>query len=198
MLVAAMARELVGHAGFVCGVGPVSAAATTAKALHEAPREVVLHIGLAGARRDCGVVPPQLVIGSKAVYEDRLAPHTLPEVVELVPDAALVAVCRRTLPNAPFVPIGTTARIGGGNESIEAMEGYGVLFAAAGAGSRAVEVRAVSNFVDEPWGDWDVDAALATLSAALPALIVSIRIAATRDSWNDNAPFGVLRTSAGD
>jgi nucleoside phosphorylase len=52
------------------------------------------------------------------------------------------------------------------------MEGYAVLRAAALAGVPAVEVRVLSNAIDEPdRARWRLDDAKETLAAALPALI---------------------------
>ena len=50
-----------------------------------------------------------------------------------------------------MLPIGTSARVGGGAAcEVEAMEGFAVLRAAALAGVPALELRAVSNAVAEP------------------------------------------------
>jgi nucleoside phosphorylase len=55
------------------------------------------------------------------------------------------------------------------------MEGFGVLRAAALAGVPAVELRAVSNPVDEPdRGKWRVEDALNALRDALPPLFEEI------------------------
>ena len=48
LLVAATERELDGRDGLVCGVGPVEAAAATARALALRNWGAVLHIGVAG------------------------------------------------------------------------------------------------------------------------------------------------------
>ena len=74
LLVAATEPELGGLDGLVCGVGPVEAAAATAAALAGSPPGAVLHVGLAGCRRGCGLEPPALVIGSEAVYDDVVIP----------------------------------------------------------------------------------------------------------------------------
>ncbi|MBA2742462.1 MAG: 5'-methylthioadenosine/S-adenosylhomocysteine nucleosidase, partial [Actinobacteria bacterium] len=50
LLVAATERELCGRDGLVCGVGPVEAAAATARALALDRPEAVLHVGVAGVR----------------------------------------------------------------------------------------------------------------------------------------------------
>jgi len=67
LVVAATERELSylrGVETLVCGVGPVDAAAATARALAEHRADAVLHVGLAGAR---GIEPPALVLGSESL-----------------------------------------------------------------------------------------------------------------------------------
>jgi futalosine hydrolase len=64
---------------------------------------------------------------------------------------------------------------------VEAMEGFGVLRAAALARVPAVEVRAISNAVgEEDRSRWDVAGALAALGAALPALLAAVEDVAAR------------------
>jgi nucleoside phosphorylase len=54
------------------------------------------------------------------------------------------------------------------------MEGFAVLRACALAGVPAVEVRAVSNELDEQdRSRWEIDLALASLDAALPQLLAA-------------------------
>jgi nucleoside phosphorylase len=55
------------------------------------------------------------------------------------------------------------------------MEGFGVLRAAALAGVPALEVRAISNAVDETdRGRWRFDDALTALAEALPRLLAAL------------------------
>jgi futalosine hydrolase len=175
LVVAATERELAGAAGaatLVCGIGPVEAAAATAGALASGPRpDVLLHVGIAGAR---GIPVPQLVIGSEAVYEDAPAGGLVPGRER--PEPHLVDAARRALPEARVLPIGTSARVGGSSGcEVEAMEGFAVLRAARLAGVPAVEVRAVSNEIDEPdRGRWRFDDALGALDAALPRLLAAL------------------------
>jgi len=77
---------------------------------------------------------------------------------------------------ARVLPIGTSARVGGTSScEVEAMEGFAVLRAARLAGVPAVEVRAVSNEIDEPdRARWRFDDALAALEAALPRLLSAL------------------------
>jgi len=171
LVVAATDPELVGAAGaatLVCGVGPVEAAAATARALAGLRPDAVLHVGIAGAR---GIPVAQLVIGSEAVYEDALAGGLVAERERPAP--RLVDAVQRALPDARVLPIGTSARVGGTSScEVEAMEGFAVLRAARLAGVPAVEVRAVSNEIDEPDRTrWRFDDALAALDAALPRLL---------------------------
>ena len=175
LVVAATKRELAGAAGaatLVCGIGPVEAAAASARALAGLRRPAaLLHVGIAGAR---GIPVPQLVIGSEAVYEDALAGGLVPERER--PDPRLVDAAQRALPEARVLPIGTSARVGGTRScEVEAMEGFAVLRAARLAGVPAVEVRAVSNEIDEPDRTrWRFDDALAALDAALPRLLSAL------------------------
>jgi nucleoside phosphorylase len=168
LLVAATEAELCGHPGLACGIGPVEAAAITAAALaHERPR-ALLHVGLAGARRGAGLRPPDLVIGLEAVYCDAAGIVAS----RVAPDPALVAAARSVIPDAPVLPIGTSARVGGSSGvDVEAMEGFAVLRAAELAGVPAVEVRAISNEIDErDRSRWRFDEALAALASVLPEL----------------------------
>ena len=174
LVVAATERELAGAAGaatLACGIGPVEAAAASARALAELRPAALLHVGIAGAR---GIPVPQLVIGSEAVYEDALVGGLVPERER--PDPRLVDAAQRALPEARVLPIGTSARVGGTSScDVEAMEGFAVLRAARLAGVPAVEVRAVSNEIDEPDRTrWRFDDALTALDAALPRLLSAL------------------------
>jgi futalosine hydrolase len=174
LVVAATDPELAGVqdvATFACGVGPVEAAAATARVLGERRPDVLLHVGIAGGR---GISPPQLVIGSEAVYEDAAGGTWVPGRV--VPDHRLVEAARRALPEALVQPIGTSARLGGASGcEVEAMEGFAVLRAAELAGVPAVEVRAVSNEIREPdRARWRIEDAIAALDAAVPRLLAEL------------------------
>jgi nucleoside phosphorylase len=175
LVVAATERELAGAdeaATLACGIGPVEAAAATAQALAVQSPSALLHVGIAGAR---GIEAPQLVIGSEAVYEDAAGGALVPGRVQ--PDSTLLERARHALPEARVLPIGTSARVGGTSGcTVEAMEGFAVLRAAELAGVPAVEVRAVSNEIDEPdRARWRCDDALAALERAVPLLLAELR-----------------------
>jgi nucleoside phosphorylase len=89
-------------------------------------------------------------------------------------EAALATA--RALPEAHVLPIGTTARVGGGAScDVEAREGFGVLRAAALANVPAVELRAVSNLVAErDRARWSIREALAGLADAVPRLLAEL------------------------
>jgi futalosine hydrolase len=161
----ALARVLV------CGVGPVEAALATAVALREEPASAVLQVGIAGAQT---LPHASLAIGSEAVYCDVIDPQArIPRVERVAAAPELVDAARRALPDAQVLPIGTTARVGGGvGCEVEAMEGFGALRAASLAGVPAVEVRAISNLVAETdRSRWHVADAVDALRAALPPLL---------------------------
>lgn len=181
LVVAATARELAPADGWrilECGVGPVEAAVRTAAAIAAVRPAAVLHVGIAGARRAAALAPATIVIGSEAQYSDlgvgpEWAPGTVPAT------AALLAAAQRVLRDAPVMPIGTSARIGGTSETlVEAMEGFAVLRAAQLAGVPALEVRAISNDIEEPdRARWHFAAAFHAITAATPALVRTIAAA---------------------
>jgi futalosine hydrolase len=71
--------------------------------------------------------------------------------------------------------IGTTAAVGGTQEcAVEAMEGFAVLRACELVGVPALELRAVSNHVEDDRGDWRVDEALDALSDAIGTAIAAL------------------------
>jgi nucleoside phosphorylase len=177
LVVAATERELESSRDaetLVCGIGPVEAALATARALAERRPDRLLHVGLAGART---LPPPTLVVGSESVYCDILDERSLiPRVERLAPDPEVVEVVRRALPEARMLPIGTSASVGGGTTcDVEAMEGFGVLRAAALAGVPAVELRAVSNLVGEAdRSRWRFEDAFAVLAEAVPRVLAAL------------------------
>jgi futalosine hydrolase len=171
LVVAATEPELAfvrGAETLCCGIGPVEAALHTARALAERRPDAVLHVGLAGAR---AIEPPALVIGAEAVYEDVRDDALV--VARAAPDPELLARARVVLPHAHVLPIGTSAAVGGTRGcEVEAMEGFAVLRACELAGVPAVEVRAVSNSVDEPdRSKWRFDDALALLEDAVARIL---------------------------
>lgn len=177
LVVAATERELAGHEGLVCGIGPVEAAAATARALATASPAAVLHVGLAGGVR---LTAGTLVVGTESVYLDLAA--AIPVVARVEPDLALLAAVREAFPDAPAVPIATSAAVTEPSDTVsqgirvEAMEGFGVLRACELAGVPAVEVRAISNELGEPdRARWELERGLEALADALPRLLAALR-----------------------
>jgi len=178
LVVAATERELAASGGWrtlCCGVGPVEAAAATAAAIAIDRPAAILHVGIAGARRQRALAPASLVIGTEARYHDLGVPTALAPVVVSAAAALLQAVAR-ALPEAPALAIGTSGRVGGtSGADVEAMEGFGVLRAAQRAGVPAVEVRAISNEIEETdRARWHFDAAFAAITAATPRLVEEV------------------------
>lgn len=177
LLVAATERELDGLRGaeaLICGIGPVEAALATARAIAEQRPRSILHVGIAGARK---LEPPALVLGLESIYCDVVDEQSIvPRVVRASPDPELLDVVHRALPEAHVLPIATSASVGGGTQcEVEAMEGFGVLRAAELAGVPAVELRAVSNAVDEPVrARWRLEDAFAALAEAVPRVLAAL------------------------
>jgi nucleoside phosphorylase len=166
LVVAATERELGGRPGFVCGIGPVVAAAATARLLATQDVDSVLHVGIAGSRE---LAPLTVVLGSEAVYCDLAA--AIPVVDRVAPHDALLEHAQSVLPEAVVAPIGTSAAVGRGTCDVEGMEGFGVLRACALAGVPAVELRVVSNSPDEPdRSKWRFAEAFEVLAATVERL----------------------------
>jgi futalosine hydrolase len=176
LVVAATERELAGLPGLACGIGPVEAAASTARALAEQSPAAVVNVGLAGAH---ALEPGQLAIGAESVYVDLRA--AIPLVTSVRPPAALLHAAQEALPGAVTVTIETSAAVTGRGDAapqglrVEAMEGFGVLRAAALAGVPAIEVRAISNVLGEAdRRRWRLEEALDALAQALPPLVEAL------------------------
>jgi nucleoside phosphorylase len=170
LLVAATEIELCDREGLVCGVGPVEAAAATARELALAPPDAVVHVGIAGGH---GITPGGLVIGSDSLYVDLSA--EIPVVDSVEPDPELLAKARTVLPDALLLPIGTSGAVGGIGAHelrVEAMEGFGVLRACERAGVPAVEIRAISNeLAENDRSRWRIGRAIEALADALPRVL---------------------------
>jgi nucleoside phosphorylase len=175
LVVAATARELAAPDGWItlqCGIGPVDAAAATAAAIAAHHPSVILHVGIAGARRAAAIEPPALVIGTAALNCDTGVPEQwAPRTIQAAPH--LLAAAHRVLPLAIATTIGTSARVGGTTDcDVEAMEGFVVLRAAQLAGVPAIEIRAISNAIEErDRSKWRFDDAFGAITAATPYLV---------------------------
>jgi len=180
MIIAATDRELPPaaatspHTAVCCGVGPVDAAAQTARLVAQHAPRAVLHVGIAGATRASGFLPGQVVIGRRALYHDLVIDERFaPRVVEA--SAELLQAAVRALPDATVRDIGTSARVGGTRDVVvEAMEGFGVLRACQLAGIPALEVRVISNAIEErDRSKWHFAEAFETVHAIVPALLAA-------------------------
>lgn len=183
LVIAATTHELTDSnewRAVVCGVGPVEAAITTARAIQEHAPAAILHIGIAGARTTRQLDLAALVIGSEARFCDLGVPEEwAPHRVEASP--LLLAAVQRVLPKSPTLAIGTSARVGGSRLhdhrcDVEAMEGFGVLRAAQRAGVPAIEIRAISNDIEETdRARWAFQAAFDAIRGITPSLVHAIR-----------------------
>ena len=178
LVVAATSRELAASGGWrtlQCGVGPVEAAVATAEAIAVNRPAAILHVGIAGVRRRRALAPATLVVGTEARYHDIGVPAAwAPGVVPASP--VLLEAIANALPLAPRLAIGTSGRIGGTTDTdVEAMEGFAVLRAAQRAGIPAIEVRAISNEIEEAdRARWHFDEAFAAITAATPRLVEEV------------------------
>lgn len=178
------------------GVGPAAAAAGTARllALAEAaghPYRAVLSAGVAGGFAGRAAVG-ELVLAARSIHAD-LGAESADGWLSLDQlgfgttvgraDPGLLSQLRARLPDATVGDVLTVATVTGTaaraaslaaahpEALAEAMEGYGVACAAAGAGVPFVELRAISNLVGpRERASWRIPAALAALTAAAATL----------------------------
>jgi futalosine hydrolase len=178
------------------GVGPAAAAAGTARLLAHAeaaghPYRTVISAGIAGGfagRAPVGSV----VLATRSIQADLgasspdgfLPLDRLGFGTSTVPaDEALLAALRARLPGALVGEVITVATVTGTAERAaalaaahpaalaEAMEGYGVACAAAGAGTAFAELRTISNLVGpRDRSAWRIGEALAALTTAATSL----------------------------
>jgi futalosine hydrolase len=186
LVVAATARELAttdGWTGVTCGVGPIEAAVHATQAIARCRPDAVLQVGIAGARRRRAMPAGTLVIGTRSLYTDLGLLPAEWAVRDLAAPLALVEALRAALPAAVALPIGTSARVGGTVDGtldcdVEAMEGFGVLRAAHAAGVPAIEVRAISNDIEEAdRALWHFARAFDAITSATPALVRAVAAA---------------------
>jgi futalosine hydrolase len=173
---------------FGCGVGPVEAAAETARKLAERRYDAVINAGIAGAFPERARIGDALLISDETLAELGLeggAPLSLPGGATLVErceaDAALLGRARasglaigRGLTVAQITTTDATGRRLGERYApdIESMEGFAVLRAAALARVPAIEIRGISNYVGErAASQWNFDAGARAAAAGLGAVL---------------------------
>lgn len=176
------------------GVGPVEAAAGTARALAGRRFEAAINAGIAGGFRGRAAVGDAVAVAVEYYVELGLEDGTafpLPDGLTLLrradADTQLLRACRdprvrarigtgissATVTSTDTRAAELAARFGA---DVESMEGFAFLRAADAAGVPAVELRGVSNLVgDRAANGWDfragAQAAVATTDALLDVLL---------------------------
>ena len=196
LVVCAVAHELAALSArdgieiLAVGVGPVEAAAGTARALAAQHYDAVVNAGIAGGFRDRCTVGDAVVCSREDYAELGLEDGTafpLPGGLELVRHVEAAPELLR-----PFLSGTVPAIVGRGVTSaivtsttsralvlahrfradVESMEGFAVLRAAQAAGVPAIEIRGVSNIVGERESNgWDFRAGAAAAVAITDALL---------------------------
>jgi futalosine hydrolase len=179
----------------IAGVGPVAAAANTAKVLATAAYGLVVSAGIGGGfpgkaevgslvvaseivAADLGVQTPE---GFRSLDELGFGSTRIPVRVGLLNAVAdALRAARLPVKTGPVLTVSTVtgtaesaaelaARVPGA--TAEAMEGYGVAFAAQERGVPVLELRAISNLVGPRDRDaWCIEEALTVLAAASTVL----------------------------
>jgi futalosine hydrolase len=199
LVVCATAGELRGFSGgpgidvLYCGIGPVEAAIVTTRALQTARYDAVINAGIAGVFRGRGQVGDAFAVSREILAElgmESGEPLSLPPGLVLETsvdaDAGLLAVARSAgLKIGVGVTVSTvTATVsraelfaGEYRASIESMEGFSVLRAAAALGVPSLEVRGISNFVGlHSDREWDFDAGARATVQGLAAFFGAYRL----------------------
>ena len=142
----------------ICGVGPVETARTVAQLLAElAPEQVVL-CGIAGCYDN------RLTVGEVVEVEsERTAP--LPKGFRAEYRATLSLGLRSVASNT-VMSVGEAD----GQAEIENMEGASLFALCKGTTTLCGELRAISNRVDAPREEWDIDTALRNLTTTIDRL----------------------------
>lgn len=180
-----------------CGIGPVAAAAVTARLLASAPYRLVLSAGIAGGFRD-RVAVGAVVVADRVTFADLgvrtddgfLTPLEIglpQETSYAIADDDVVGTLRRTAIDVTTGEILTLACMTGThaeaatlarqypNAVAEAMEGFGVVDAAKrtpGFSGPVSEIRAISNFIGRRDPSlWDIPRALDALAKACAAVV---------------------------
>lgn len=164
---------------FVCGIGPVEAAARTAYALAANPADLVVNLGSAGSR----TLPQAEVFQVASVsYRDMDAsPLGFERGVTPFLDLPREIAISPRLPGIPAVRLSTGASIVNGHRYAEIdadmtdMESYAVLRACMMAGTGYIGLRGISDGEKpiERFADWtfylaEIDARLAEIVRTLP------------------------------
>jgi futalosine hydrolase len=203
LVVCAVAEELAAFAApahievVAVGVGPVDAALGTARALAAKPYDLVLSVGIGGGFRGRAGVGESVAVARETYVElgrEDGAPLVLPGGIELattaVSDERLIALYRTGVLGSHLGDGVTSATITTSDAraaqlaerfapSVESMEGYAVLHAAARAGVPSLELRGISNLVgDRDKADWDFRAGAGAAVRALEALAAVVQVSA--------------------
>jgi len=199
LVVCALAAELRGLEPrdgvdvLAAGIGPVEAAAATARALALGAYAAVVNAGIAGAFRGRARIGEALLVREERLSDLGLeggGALTLPDGASLIGSVAadpdLLARCDGLLPRGRGLTVAQVTTTDATAErllrkydaDVESMEGFAVLRAALLAGVPALEVRGISNEVgDRAHSGWDFGAgsraAVAALNAVLDRLIAS-------------------------
>ncbi|MEO6990418.1 MAG: futalosine hydrolase [Candidatus Baltobacteraceae bacterium] len=197
LVVCALAAELPGFVRpegvevLACGIGPIEAAAETARMLASARFRCALNVGIAGAFEGRGRVGEAVVVAEERFAGLTLesgAALTLPNGSRVVERAHADDALLARLAGLPYRIITglTVATVTSTDETaarllatydadVESMEGFAVLRACALAGVPALELRGVSNRVgDRATSGWDFGAGAGAAVKALGATLARL------------------------
>jgi len=173
------------------GIGPVESGIATARTLARGTYDAVINAGIGGAFRGSAHVGEAVIVREERFADFGLeggGPLTLPDGAKLADETKaspeLLECCAalpfRTVRGLTVASVTTTRATADRLQraygaDVESMEGFAVLRAAELAGVPALEVRGISNYVDDrARSEWDFAAGSRAAGRALDAILACL------------------------
>ena len=175
-------RQIEGLDFHVTGIGAANTAAAVARILGRSAPDYycAIQAGIAGAyHRGLNIGDAVLVVSDRqadlgAWRGDRLEefardapPIECPRISDIAWQGPVVRAQSVNTAATPLVPRGLA--------DIETMEGAAFFTAAAESGVKFLQLRVISNYVDDPREKWQIERAIAALPDALAQLLEAVR-----------------------
>lgn len=154
----------------ICGLGSTLAAISTIKAIEEHSAQLIVGFGIAGTIDNS--LPLGTVVQVTSDYQADLgafrhhpSPHferfDTPMLLATHKLEGVIEVRGRTVSTA------CTPLLSDSGDQVESMEGAAVMAAAESCGVESLQLRAISNHITQPRGEWRIKEALTALSLVI-------------------------------
>lgn len=163
----------------VGGIGAVTTAIAVMEAVRDHKLEMIIQVGIAGANPNSDLELGDVVLVRSDFQADLGAWRTVEEqfirfgdcqsiecgYISLLSNLALWKIVSAQSVNTACTPLLRSV------SDIETMEGAAFFESASRAGVSFLQLRAISNFVDSPRSEWEVDRAVVSLAEGLDTLL---------------------------